>query len=121
MNVTGASTKEQQLDELITLAQDAETAYARSRAPDGGGYARPTYAQFVRITVAVLDRHEKMCFAKWLKQLPAENAAQRAEIERQVRAKVADAMEAAVMPLPDPMYVQGWLAGAEFVRGDSDA
>lgn len=60
MNVTGASTKEQQLDELITLAQDAETAYARSRAPDGGGYARPTYAQFVRIIVAIRDRHEQM-------------------------------------------------------------
>jgi hypothetical protein len=58
-------------DELAALFVETRK---RHDSHDGGGIA-PALA-------VTLDRHEQMCLARWLKELPVENAEQRAEIER---------------------------------------
>lgn len=71
----------------------------------------------------VLERYEQMCLAKWLKQLPAENAAQRAEIERQVRAKVAEEIQREADEHSNAGRRSSWDRGmtraAEIARGES--
>jgi hypothetical protein len=76
--------QDRQFAELIKVAEQAEIEYARSRKPDGGGYTRPTYAQFARIIASIRDRHEQMV-DDWPPDVLADEQRVRQKIAEEVR------------------------------------
>lgn len=82
-------------DELIVLAQAAESTYARTRPLDGGGWQRVPDAQVRRLITAVLPAHEAT-----------------------VRAKVAGEIEDADRDGFGSDYDRGLDAAAEIARGE---
>lgn len=53
-------------DEWVTLAQNTDAAYARTRRPDGGGWARATDEQVRRFIAAVVPEIERRVAARIL-------------------------------------------------------
>jgi hypothetical protein len=81
--------------DLITAAETAEQAYARSRRPDGGGWSMPRRDQIARMLAAVLP-----------------------EIKRQARAEAADEIEALGSRYGIPENLGAWRRAAEIARGE---